>query len=509
MILLVNPRATRPKNRRFPLSVMAIGAALPASESWEIVDGNLPGADVLAELSRRIDAAELAGDPVRAVAFSVMPGPQLVSAVPLSRELKARYPRIPIVWGGNFPSLYPSPVLNAPYVDWVIRGQGEETFAELLEVLDGGREAHDVAGLCYREPDGTHHLGSERHWQGPNDLPAPPYHKIRIADYLHPTFLGRRSGVYQASIGCPYGCTFCGVISVFGSRERQQSPARTEEHLRFLVREHGMDSLHFYDNNFFVTEDHARDLAERIMPLGLKWWCEARVDALVRFSDDTWRLLKRAGFTMVFCGAESGSDAVLTKMNKGTTTAQILEVAARSKQHGIIPEFSFVFGDPDDPEREIENTLSFIRRLKIVNPAMELITYFYTPTPQRRGTYGNVDALSGTPDTLEDWIQPEWVAWMTHEDPVVPWLDRRLKAKVEDFELVLKSRFPSVQDGRTAAWGKTVGSLLARRRWARGDYANPELLRMIRRLAQRIPEDSQAYGHLRAPPPAVTAGRGA
>jgi anaerobic magnesium-protoporphyrin IX monomethyl ester cyclase len=502
VILFVNPRATRPKNRRFPLSIMSVGAALPADVSWEIVDGNLPGANVLSEISAHVEAAVRRGDPVRAVAVSVMPGPQLVSAVPLSRELKARHPSIPIVWGGNFPSLYPAPVLNAPYVDFAVRGQGEETFVELLDVLDGTRDPATVAGLCFRRTDGTHHIGPERSWKGPNELPAPPYHKIRVADYLQPTYLGKRSGVYQSSIGCPYGCKFCGVISVYGSRERMQDPARTAEHLEFLVREHGMDSLHFYDNNFFVREDHARELAERILPLGIKWWCEARVDALTRFSDDTWRLLKRAGWTMVFCGAESGSDEVLKKMNKGTTTAQILEVAARAKSHGVIPEFSFVFGDPDEPEREIENTLAFIRRLKLVNPAMELITYFYTPTPQRRGTYGDVDAVSVTPTTLEEWIEPEWVAWMTHEDPRVPWLPRRLKAKVEDFELVLKSRFPSVQDVRTAAWGKTLGSLLARRRWEVGDFANPELLRVVRRLSQRVPEDSQAYGHLREPQPA-------
>lgn len=501
MILLVNPRATRPKNRRFPLSVMAVGAALPSHVRWEIVDGNLPGAKTLEDISAHIAAAAELGDPVRLVAFSVMPGPQLAAAVPLTRDVKARHPEIPLVWGGNFPSLYPAPVLNAPYVDWIVRGQGEETFVELLEVLDGRRDARSVRGLCFREADGGHWIGEERAWKGPEELPAPPYHKIRVADYLHPTFLGRRSGVYQSSIGCPYACKFCGVISVYGSRERQQSPARTVEHLEFLMREHGMDSVHFYDNNFFVREEHAREFAERVMPLGLRWWCEARVDALSRYSDDTWRMLKRAGLAMVFCGAESGSDAVLRKMNKGTTTAQILEVAARSKAHGIIPEFSFVFGDPDDPEREIDTTLGFIRTLKAVNPAMELITYFYTPTPQRRGTYGNVDAVSNTPDTLEEWTEPAWVAWMTHEDPLVPWLDRRLKAKVEDFELVLKSRFPSVQDGKTAAWGKMLGRVLSHRRWQAGAFHDPVTLRMVRRLAQRPPDDRQAYGHLRAAPP--------
>src|SRR3954463_5065337 len=110
MILLVNPRATKPKNRRFPLSVMSIGAALPPHIEWEIVDGNLPGLDTLAELQRRIDDRRDGPDPVTVVGFSVMPGPQLVRAVPLARALKERNPHVPTVWGGNFPSLYPAPV---------------------------------------------------------------------------------------------------------------------------------------------------------------------------------------------------------------------------------------------------------------------------------------------------------------------------------------------------------------------------------------------------------------
>jgi radical SAM superfamily enzyme YgiQ (UPF0313 family) len=497
VILLVNPRATRPANRRFPLSVMAVGAALPANTTWEIIDGNRPGIDVVGEIAAHVDRCAGGPDPVHLVAFTVMPGPQLVSAVPLTRAVKARYPHLPIVWGGNFPSLYPAPVLNAPYVDWIVRGQGEETFVELLDVLSGARDPQTVAGLGFRDADGAHRIGPEHAWRGPAELPPPAYHKIDIADYLRPTVLGRRSGVYQASIGCPYGCSFCGVISVFGSRERQQQPERTVEHLAFLARTHGMDAVHFYDNNFFVREDQARELAERLVPLGLKWWCEARVDALGRFPDDTWRLLKRAGLTMVFCGAESGSDEVLRRMNKGITTAQIETVAARAREHGIVPEFSFVFGDPDEPQAAIDSTLGFIRRLKQVNPAAELITYFYTPTPQRRGTYGNVDALAGTPDRLEEWTEPVWVDWMTHENPRVPWLNATLRARVEDFELVLKSRFPSLQDRRTASWGRTLGRALARGRWARGDYDNPWLLRAIRRAAQRTPDDRQAYGHLR------------
>jgi radical SAM superfamily enzyme YgiQ (UPF0313 family) len=150
MILLINPRATRPSNRRFPLSLMAVGAALPDNVEWKIVDGNLPGIDVVATVSAIVEQRQGTSNPVAAIALTVMPGPQLVSAVPISRALKARFPVIPIIWGGNFASLYPGPVLNAPYVDWLVRGQGEDAFRELLEAIAGVRDPATVAGIGYR-----------------------------------------------------------------------------------------------------------------------------------------------------------------------------------------------------------------------------------------------------------------------------------------------------------------------------------------------------------------------
>jgi anaerobic magnesium-protoporphyrin IX monomethyl ester cyclase len=454
MILLLNPRATRPKNRRFPLSLLALGAALPEGVSWEILDGNLPDADLEAEVACRVNARAETGDPVTLLAMTVMPGPQLVAAVPLARRIKERFPSIPIAWGGYFPSLYPQPVLRAPYVDFVVRGQGERTLVELLDVLAGRRHPAAVAGLGFKE-GGEARVNPERPWEGPDSLPMLPWDRIPLDTYLQPTALGERNGVYQASIGCLYTCNFCGVIAALGSLQKFESPARTEANLRYLVKRHGMDAVHFYDNNFFLKEPHAEELAERMTPLGLKWWCEARIDAMLRFSDRTWEALRQAGLTMVYYGAESGSDETLKKMSKNLTTAQTLALAEKTRRFGIVPEFSFMFGDPDDAERDVETTLAFVEKLSAVNPDMKLITYFYTPTPQRRGTYGNVDPLSSTPATLEEWTTPEWAGWMTHEDPRVPWLPRRLKERVEDFARRLK------------------GGL--------------------------VPSDSQAYGHLREP----------
>ena len=107
MILLLNPRATRPKNRRFPLSLLALGAALPPDVSWEILDGNLPDSDLEAEVATRVAARALTDDPVTLIAMTVMPGPQLVSAVPLARRLKERFPRLPDRVGRLLPDPLP------------------------------------------------------------------------------------------------------------------------------------------------------------------------------------------------------------------------------------------------------------------------------------------------------------------------------------------------------------------------------------------------------------------
>lgn len=498
MILLVNPRVTKARNRRFPLSVMSVGAALPVGVSWEILDGNLPHLDVLLAVGERIERGRAGGDPVTAIALTVMPGPQLVAAVHLTRGIRQAFPEVAIVWGGYFPTLYPEPVLRSGDVDYVVRGQGEQTFVELLEVLDGKREPASVAGLGWKE-NGAPRVNAERPWLGPDTFPTPPYDRIDVNAYLHPTFLGRRNGVYQSSIGCAYSCNFCGVISAYGSLQKFESPARTEANLAFLVERHGMDALHFYDNNFFARESRAEELCGRITRLNLRWWCEARIDVLLGYSEKTWETIRRSGLAMAFFGAESGSDERLRKMSKNLTTGQTRALAARMRGSGIVPEYSFVLGDPDDPEDDIATTLAFIRELKGINPELEVILYFYTPTPQRRGTYGGVDAVSTTPATLEEWLEPEWVDWMTHENPRVPWLSGALKARVDGFETVLKSRFPSLQDEKTARWGKVLGRILSRRRWETGDFDDPRLLRGVRRLARRAPPDRQEYGHLRPP----------
>ena len=231
-----------------------------------------------------------------------------------------------------------------------MRGQGEQTFLDLLEAIRGRRDVKSVNGLSYKDVDGVARHNPERPMRSPDDFPWYPYHRIPAEKYLLPTFLGRRTAVHQASIGCPFRCNFCGVVNFSGSREKMESPVRTEAMLRHLAQTYGVDAIQFYDNNFFLREEHTRELVDRMAPLKMRWWCEGRTDIMMKYSDATFEAIRRAGCAMIFFGAESGSNENLKEMNKDLCAEDTLALASRIRRFGIIPEFSIIFGNPKDPE---------------------------------------------------------------------------------------------------------------------------------------------------------------
>ncbi len=477
MIVLLHPRSTKPKNRRFPLSILSIASALEGKEDFAIIDGNLdpePG-----ETLERIAAAHT----IELLAVSVMPGPQMVSAIPLCKNFRRRHPRVPIVWGGYFPSLYATATLNAPYVDFAVRGPGVDTFTELLQTLRGGGSFAAIRGLSWKDEFGFPRHNADRPLGSSNLFPELPYHRLGdVEKYLLPTFLGRRTAVHHASMGCAFRCRFCGVVPVFDGHQKAEAPQRTAEILSGLKQRYAIDSVQFYDNNFFLNESHARELAERMRPLGLRWWAEGRVDTFLRYSDATLRAIRDSGAAMIFFGAESGSDEVLAKMNKRLTANQTLELAARIREHGIVPEFSFVFGDPGNPEKDTRETIRFIRKIKRLNPDAEIIVQHYIPTPNPDGMFGGIDGRVIFPSTPDEWATDRWFNFTVREDPRLPWLPRRTKRRIDDFELVINCRWPTIQDVHLPRWGRSLLKTLSSWRYSLGLYDFPLELAWAQRL---------------------------
>jgi radical SAM superfamily enzyme YgiQ (UPF0313 family) len=477
MIALVNPWSTPSPKKPLPMPMLALGSMLEGEFDYTIVDGNLER-DVLARLEA-IDAAT----PLQICAITVMLGPQLTHAVPLSRAVKARWPGLPIVWGGYFPSQHADTCLGDPAVDVCVFSQGEQTFVELARVLTRGGSLAGVAGIAYRDDAGIHHT-ARRHLTPLDELPDWRYDRVDMEQYLHSHYLGTRVGGHQSSFGCAYGCSFCAIVELSGRRWLAQSPARVGAAIEHLHGRYGIDAVQFYDMDFFINEARTADIAGRMQRLGLAWWALGRVDELMRYDTRTWRQMKASGLKMVFCGAESGSTATLKQMNKGGTmkASMTMELVKRAKSFGIVPELSFVVGNPPDPMADLDNTLQYIRELKAANPATEIILYTYTPVPQKGGLYEEAKAQGFEfPQTLDDWVSDRWRSFAMRRDPRTPWLNDDVKTRVRNFETVMNAYYPTVTDTRLTSWRRSLLRAVAAWRFHTGTFNLPLELNALQR----------------------------
>jgi anaerobic magnesium-protoporphyrin IX monomethyl ester cyclase len=475
-LLLINPAITSRRRARFPLSVMTLAAALESRSNCTLIDGNVDGS----ALAQALDLAR--GGGLEAVGITVMGGPQVATAIEFSRAIRAANRSLPIIWGGYFPTLYPDAALNNDYVDYLVRGQGEVTFRELLDARAAGvTDLAAIPGLSWRR-DGHVVNNPARVFSAQHIAPALDYGLL--ADprkYLVDTFLGRRTAAHQAALGCRFRCTFCGVAAMFKGATALPPAERLDRELTFLKQEIGADSVQFYDHNFFDREVDMVPLLEVLAKHELPWWCYARADALVNLSSESWKLVRKSRLRMAYIGAETPNDKLLKNIRKGTRSDQTLEVAELCRSHGVIPELSFMVAPPEDPEGETERTFDFIRQVKRVNPDAEIIVYIYTPLPaesvpdSRKLKLTPLRDVSGNPvvfpTTAEQWTERRWVDYACHAD--APWMSDRLRRRIRDFVTVLRCRFPTVQDTRTPVWAKSTLRTLAGWRYAARFYGRP------------------------------------
>jgi radical SAM superfamily enzyme YgiQ (UPF0313 family) len=406
--------------------------------------------------------------------------------------LKSRHAHLKIIWGGYFPTQHWDVSLDSGYVDYVVRGHGEVTFLSLLDRLAQDQDVTDLAGLAYRMTDGMPFTNAMAPIPHPDHMPEFPYHRIPMERYARSSFMGKRTLAHHSSYGCPFLCNFCAVVNMVGGRWLAQSAERTANVTRRLVSDYGADAVEFYDNNFFVHEARTVDFAERIKDLNIGWWGDARIDTLLRYSDQSWELMRDAGLRMVFMGAESGSDETLKRMNKGgsASTDKTLEIAEKMRFYNIVPEFSFVMGNPPDPEADVENTLAFIRKVKRINPHTEIIMYVYTPVPLAGELYEEAKAEGfAFPRTLEEWISADWQDFSQRRSAQIPWLADPIRRRLRDFERVLGAYYPTITNPNLRGARRMLLRAASAWRYHLGFYQYPFELRPLQRLlAYQRPE---------------------
>ncbi len=491
MVILLNPQSAR-HSFRVPNSILTIGAFIEGKYDYHIVDENMDR-NCEQTISKLINEKGC-----KYLAISVMPALQLNRAVHISKNIKSQFPELKIIWGGYFPSLHPGTVLKSDYVDFVLKGHSEFSFPQLIDTLEnkeGSKRFNEIDGLSYKENGEIKH-NRKAEVINPDLIPRLSYNKVEMEKYLRPgtTFLGPRTMAYHSSVGCPFLCGFCAVAGIYKGRWIGRSAQLVADDLRFLKQNYNIGAVEFHDNNFFVSEKRVYEISEKIIDLKLGWWGEARPDTTMKFTDETWDIISRAGCKMIFFGAESSSEDILKLMDKGgtQTPATVLELAGRAKKFNIVPEFSFVLGSPTgNIERDIDNDIKYIREVKKINPDSEIIIYTYSPVNFEDSEMSLAAKMKGFyyPQSLEEWISPHWANFDLRKNPLTPWLKPQHFKKIRIFEKTLNGYYPTKSDLKIKGWRKALLRTSSWLRYNTSMYAAPyEVWALQKILKYRQPE---------------------
>lgn len=491
MILLLNPKSAI-HGFRVPNSILTLGAFLEGKYEYYIEDENL-NPRIEETLSKLIKDKG-----IKYLGLTIMPALQLRRAVEISRYLKSKFPQLKILWGGYFPSLHPNTVLKADYVDYVFRGHAEFSIVEFTDTMEekaGAKKLNEIDGLSYKlNGEIIHNKKSEI--IDPSLIPRLPYHKVDVEKYLtrSRTYLGPRTMAYHSSVGCPFLCGFCAVAGVYKGRWIGRNAELVVDDLKFLKEKYNIGAVEFHDNNFFVSEKRTYDIAQGIKDLNLGWWGEARPDTTMKFTDDTWEMMSRAGCKMIFFGAESSSDEILKLMDKGgtQTSETVLELAERAGKYKIVPEFSFVLGSPtDNVDRNIDEDIKYIKKVKQINSDAEIIIYTYSPVNFEDSELSLAAKLKGFdyPTTLEEWVSPEWANFDMRKNPLTPWLKPHHFKKIRNFEKTLNAYYPTYSDLKIRGWKRAMLRLMGSWRYFSSIYIAPyEIMAGMKLMRYRQPE---------------------
>ncbi len=288
--------------------------------------------------------------------------------IELLRSLK---PGLRIVVGGYDPSMAPD-AYACSEADFIVRGEGEITFRELLRAIETDRGYESISGLSYREANGFHH-NPDRPVSGLDggEIRLPNRDARVLSGY---TMLGRQVDVVETSRGCTFDCSFCSIIAMRGRQFHTYSFDRVLEDIRD-AQAHGARSIFLVDDNITLNVARFEALCRAIIAARLnhlEYIVQAMTSAIANHGKTLVPLMRKAGFRYVFLGIENILEEDLNFLRAGSKNArrekgrnignaaiQAIEALHRHKMYVV---GGLIVGNPGDTRESIEANLEFARR---------------------------------------------------------------------------------------------------------------------------------------------------
>lgn len=281
---------------------------------------------------------------------------------------------IKVVLGGPHVHLFPKETINLANVDYLVLGEGEETFKELLDCIDEKSRLKKIPGLVFKDNGEVINTGIRSPIKNLDELPFPARHLVPYTKYTSLLTKGNIVTTIFTSRGCPFQCSFCDRPHL-GKIFRARSPKNVVDELEECTKM-GIYEFLFYDDTFAVNKKRVIDVCNEIIrrKLNIAWDIRTRVDTV---DEETIKYLKKAGCHGIHYGIEAGTEKILKILNKRITIGQAKNIFDLTRKYRIKILSYFMIGNPSETKEDIYTTF---RVMKVLNPDYVHITIL-TPFP--------------------------------------------------------------------------------------------------------------------------------
>jgi radical SAM superfamily enzyme YgiQ (UPF0313 family) len=390
-----------------PLAILSLGAYLEQKGiDVEYFDERIHKTDHFKDLVKRKPLL---------VGLSTMTCFQIKNTLRLARIARDIDPAIPLVWGGTHPSMMAEQSLESDLVDFVVKGEGEQTLLELIRaVQEGKKEFKEINGLGWKD-SGTIVLNDDRDFLNIEDLPFPYAGKGKeiLLEYVRRSSDTLENIGYESSRGCPHKCGFCYNVYFHKNVCRVKSLEKVRGEL-LKLKELGVNKLTFYDDTFLAgKKDLMVPILDLLKELDFKWIANVRINT---FDPELIKKFEESGCVYLFFGVESPDDDVLKFIRKGQNRRMIDEGIQVASQGNIPTLYSLMIGLPGETDEQMNRTLDFADEIRRRHPGAEVPIQPYVPLPGTRLYEEAVKYGFKAPTHLEGWKN------FTNDEVRNPWI---------------------------------------------------------------------------------------
>lgn len=390
-----------------PLAILSIGAYLEKHGiNVEYFDERIHKQERFKDLVKRKPLL---------IGLSTMTCFQIKNTLNLAHIARFIDPDIPLVWGGTHPSMMAEQTLESDLVDFIVKGEGEQTLLELVHAIqEKKKELSGISGLGWK--DGRKIvLNEDRDFLDIEDLPFPYDGKGSgiLLEYVRRSTDTLENIGYESSRGCPHKCGFCYNVYFHKNVCRVKSIEKVRTEL-LKLKELGVNKLTFYDDTFLTgKKEMMTSILDILKELEFKWIANVRINT---FTPELIRKFKESGCVYLFFGVESPDDDVLKYIQKGQNRKMIDSGIEVASQGDITTLYSLMIGLPGETEEQMNRTLDFADEIRRRHPGAEVPIQPYVPLP---GTRLYEEALKQgfePPTHLEGWKN------FTNDEVRNPWI---------------------------------------------------------------------------------------